>query len=67
MLALIIVSGIFLCAALGVFAWLVVERYRYYKTGDDKRVTLQYAAALISIFCIFVAIAFFGWARLYMT
>lgn len=66
MIALISISIGFLCACLAMFSWLVVERFRYYKTGNDKQVTMQYIAALISIFCLFAAIAFFGWARLYI-
>lgn len=59
------ISLIFLLLSLGMFSWLAVERFRYYKTGDDKKVTLQYTAAIIAVFALFAAIAFFGWARLY--
>jgi hypothetical protein len=48
-----------------MFSWLVYERVMYYKTGKDSNITKQYIAALIAVFCLFIAIAMYGWSKIY--
>lgn len=62
---LVILSIFFLLCTLGMFSWLVYERVMYYKTGKDSNITKQYIAALIAVFCLFIAIAMYGWSKIY--
>jgi Na+/H+ antiporter NhaD/arsenite permease-like protein len=55
LLALISVLG-----AVGIFAWLVIERARYFRGGQRKHLTIQMILTVVCISLLLCAVGFYA-------
>lgn len=51
----VVMSMLFVIVAMGLFAWLAVERMDYYKTGDHERKTRVLIIAFACILSLLLA------------